>query len=330
MAVRPVPEESSAARSEQAADRAATEQLLAEVAARVEGLRSRRFAGEDPVIEPKRVRRVADALREGAVATLTAERLGGLLRLDGALLAPAEDLARDELDEAYRALTVWDLRAAAMALQRAARLARFPEHQQRIALGWALYRLVRDVVQSVPGEGDDKRKRTLPSVRVVRELVARLDQLPREERDFYADEAERLAAAWREAATDERAWCAWALLRARVAILREQGTETALAWLLRLAQRAGLAERADDPEGLTTLLRRARAVFALLAGASADEEEELRGLAAEASPRDLFRALVAALTAAWGEDALASTHRFALALYVPQRSPSEEPEHDAG
>ncbi len=330
MAVRPVPEESSAAPSEQTADRAATEQLLAEVAARVEALRSRRFAGEDPVVEPTRVRRVADALREGAVAALTAERAGGLLRLDGALLAPAEDLVRDELDEAYRALAVWDLRAAAMALQRAARLARFPEHQQRIALGWALYRLVRDVLQSVPGEGDDRQKkeRTLPSVRVVRELLARLDQLPPEERDFYAAEVDRLAAVWREAATDERAWCAWALLRARVAILRDQGTETALAWLLRLAQRAGLAERADDPDGLATLLRRARAVFALLAGAPADEEEEL--LAAEASPRDLFRALVATLTAAWGEDALALTHRFALALYVPQRSPSEEPEHGAG
>ncbi|MDW8060210.1 MAG: hypothetical protein RMK01_09060 [Thermomicrobium sp.] len=324
MAVRPLPEEEpSTRRPERLADRAATERLLAAVGERVEALRSARFRGEDPVVRPRRVRRVADALREGALAALAAERLGALLQFDDELLAPAEDVVRERLTSAYRSLAVWDLRAAADALDQAARFARFPEHQQRIALGWALHRLVGDLLLLVPGEdGDKKKQRSLPAVRIVRDLLVTLDQLPPAERDFYAEEAERLEARWREAAEDDRSWCVWALLRARVALIRGEGAETALAWLLRLASRAGLDVPDDDPDGLGTLLRRARAVFALLAGAA--ESEELRQLASAASPRDLFRAVVAALTAAWGEDALAATHRFALALYVPETTPAGE------
>jgi len=321
MAVRPVPEEPSTERPEHVADRAATEDLLEAVRQRVERLRTERFAGADPVVVPQRVRRVADALREGAVAALAAERLGALLALDETLLAPAEDLAREELTNAYRALAVWDLRAASDALERAARLARFADNQQRLALGWALFRLVGELLRLVPGEAKEK---ALPSLRAVLDLLATLDQLPAEERGFYAAEARRLNDLWRQAATDEQLWCTWALLRARVALLRNEGTETVLAWLLRLARRAGLDVRDDGPEGLTTLLRRARAVFALLVDPSPDESGERAALAADASPRDLFRALVAALTAAWGEDALAATHRFALALYVPDTAPSEE------
>ncbi len=323
MAVRPVPPVPSSEKPEQVADREETERLLAAVAERVDELRKQRFAGEDPVVVPKPVRRVSEALREGAIVALVAERLGALLRFDEKLLAPAEDLARDELASAYRFLAVWDLRAAADALERAARLARFPENQQRVALGWALHRLVSDLLQLVPGEdGDKKKHRSLPAVRIVRDLLVTLDQLPSAERDFYAAEAERLGNAWREAAEDDRTWCVWALLRARVALIRGEGTETVLAWLLRLASRAGLDPPDDDPDGLGTLVRRARAVFALLAGTV--EDEELRQLASAASPRDLFRALVAALTAAWGEDALTATHRFALALYVPETASPRE------
>ncbi|WP_448574541.1 hypothetical protein [Thermomicrobium sp.] len=320
MATRPVPEEPSAAIPPATADREASEALLDQIQQRVEKLRTERFAGGDPVVSPRPVRRVADALREGAIAALTAERLGALLQLDATLLAPAEDLAREELAAAYRALATWDLRSAALSLARAASVARFPDNQQRIALGWALYRLVEELLRLVPGQVKEK---ALPSVRLVEELLPTLDQLPEAERAFYTREAERLGQAWKHATTDERAWCVWALFRARVALLRNEGAETTLAWLLRLARRAGITSgEADD--GLLTLLQRARAVFALLLAPPEEEATELSKLAAEAWPRDLYRAIAAALTQAWGEDAIAATHRFALALYVPESSPAEE------
>ncbi|MDW8060728.1 MAG: hypothetical protein RMK01_11705 [Thermomicrobium sp.] len=322
MAVRPVPQELPANQTERVADPAATWNLLATVRDRVDELRRRRFAGEDPVvtIETAKKARVARStlLRDAVVATLVAERLGALLQLDDTLLTPAEDLAVDELVSAYRSLATWDLRAAESALARAVRFARLPEQQQRVALGWALHRLVADLLWLVPGDA-----KTLPAERLVLDLMPTLDRLPDEERRFYAGEVRRLAAAWREAGNDDHAWCVWALLRARVALLRNEGVETALAWLLRLARRAGLVVAGDDPDGLMTLLRRAEAVFQLLAQPPVDpaSAEELRTMASQASPRDLFRALVAALTARWGEDALAATHRFALALWVPE-SPS--------
>ena len=320
MATRPVPEEPPAVIPPVTADREASEALLDQVQQRVEKLRDERFAGGDPVVSPRPVRRVAEALREGAIAALAAERLGALLQLDGALLTPAEDLARDELAAAYRALATWDLRSAAMSLARAASFARFADNQQRIALGWALYRLVEELLRLVPGQA---REKALPSVRLVEELLPTLDQLPGAERAFYAREAERLGQAWKQATTDDRAWCVWALFRARVALLRNEGAETTLAWLLRLAQRAGITSgHADD--GLLTLLQRAQAVFALLLNPPEEQAAELHKLAAEAWPRDLYRAITAALTEAWGEDAIAATHRFALALYVPESSPAEE------
>lgn len=314
-------------------DPEATQLLFEEVRERLEELRTHRFEGGDPISEPKRVRRIVDAVREGAIAALVAERAGALLRLDEALVSPTEDLAVEELNNAYRALAVWDLRAAEVALDRAASFARLPEQQQRIALGWALRRLIADLLRSVPGEAKEK---TLPSERSVLELLETLDRLPREERDFYSKEVRRLAQAWQEAARDERLWCIWALLRARVALLRNEGVETALAWLLRLARRAKL-EDGQDSEGLLTLLGRARAVFRLLLASPADspkaehggdfvsgEESGLAELAHEASPRELFRALAAALTQAWGKDALAATHEFALAIYVPETTQAEE------
>lgn len=323
MAVRPVLEKPPAIQSERALDPTATWQLLERVSRLVEKLRQRRFVGEDPVVEvpsatKRRVSR-ATLIEEVLVAALAAERLGALLDLNNALVSVAEDVAAEELATAYRALATWDLRGAESALARALRVTRFPEHQQRIALGWALHRLVSDLLWLVPGESKEK---TLPAERLVAELLPTLDQLPHEERAFYHGEVRRLAAAWREAATDDQSWCVWALFRARVALLRGEGHETTLAWLLRLARRAGFATTGDDSNGLATLLRQAEAVFQFLAAPPADEtaQSELRQLASTASARDLFRALVAVLTAQWGEDALAATQRFALALWVPEAS----------
>ncbi|MFN3336929.1 MAG: hypothetical protein ACK42I_05430 [Thermomicrobium sp.] len=350
MAVRPVPEEPPTTQSERALDPTATWELLERVNMLVEKLRQRRFVGEDPVVEipsatKRRVSR-ATLIEEALIAALAAERLGALLDLSGTLVSLAEDVAAEELATAYRALSTWDLRGAETALARALRVTRFPEHQQRIALGWALHHLVSDLLRFVPGESKEK---SLPAERLVAELLPTLDHLPQDERAFYQGEVSRLAAAWRQAATDDQCWCVWALFRARVALLRGEGPETTLAWLLRLARRAGLTASStraniassgnsltgDDPDGLVTLLRRAEAVFQLLitpseqrsAGESlaappADESapSELHKLAAEASPRDLFRALVAVLTAQWGEDALAATQRFALAIWVPEAS----------
>ncbi|MCS7051804.1 MAG: hypothetical protein NZL87_09330, partial [Thermomicrobium sp.] len=50
MAVRPVPQELPANQTERVADPAATWNLLATVRDRVDELRRRRFAGEDPVV----------------------------------------------------------------------------------------------------------------------------------------------------------------------------------------------------------------------------------------------------------------------------------------
>ncbi len=313
MAVEPaLPQSAVTEQADERVDPAATEALLARVRERVDELRSQRFAGRDPLVEPKRVRRVAEALVEGAVAALAAERLGALLRFGESLVAPSEDLAREELADAYRSLAVWDLRAAASALERASRYARFPEHQQRIALGWSLHRLLGDLLRQDPAR--DKTPE-----RPVLELLPTLDHLPLGERSFYRDEARRLADNWRWAASEEEQWCAWALLRLRVALLRGEGEETALAWLLRLVQRAGLEEDfAGTAEGeqFARLVQQARAFFLSLA--ASPPSQAVSEPVEKPSPYELFRAVVAVLTLRWGEDALARTHRFTLALWVPE------------
>jgi len=267
-----------------------------------ESVGQRRFAGEDPVVHPE-----SKAPAEVAAAAIAAERLGGLLRLDGQAISPAEDLAAAELDAALRALANWDLRLARWRLAIAAEHAHLPEQQQRVSLAQALAQTVRDVLYEQPGQ-----PRVKPEAPVV-DLVPTLDKLPPEELDFYASEAKRLAELWREASRDDLLWTGWALARTR-AVVRDGEPDAALAWLLRIYRRNRARLSGDDY--LERLVRRAEATFRLLLPLAEGEDEiELRKLAEDASPHDLLVTTVATLSQVWETDVVQVSNRFALVLY---------------
>lgn len=277
-----------------------------------ESVGQQRFAGEDPVVYP-----ASSAAEEVAAAAIAAERLGGLLRLDGRAISPAEDLAAAELDAGLRALANWDIRLARWRLALAAGYAHLPEQQQRVSLARALAQTVRDLLYELPG-----RPRVKPEAPVLM-LLPTLDRLPREELDFYAEEAKRLARLWRQAGKDDLLWSGWALARARVT-LRDGEPDAALAWLLRIYRRNRARLPADDP--LERLVRPAEAsVRLLLPLAEGQDEAELRKLAEDASPHDLLVATVATLSQVWNTDLLQVSDRFALVLFQRPELDRERP-----
>ncbi len=259
----------------------------------------------------------SSAAEEVAAAAIAAERLGGLLRLDGRAISPAEDLAAAELDAGLRALSNWDIRLARWRLALAAGYAHLPEQQQRVSLARALAQTVRDLLYEPPG-----RPRVKPEAPVLM-LLPTLDRLPREELDFYAEEAKRLARLWRQAGKDDLLWSGWALARARVT-LRDGEPDAALAWLLRIYRRNRARLPADDP--LERLVRPAEAsVLLLLPLAEGQDEAELRKLAEDASPHDLLVATVATLSQVWNTDLLQVSDRFALVLFQRPELDRERP-----
>ncbi len=293
-------------------DPEATGSFVARVNRYRESVGHRRFAGEDPVVYPE-----SKAPAEVAAAAIAAERLGGLLRLDSQAISPAEDLAAAELDAGLRALANWDVRLARWRLAIAAGYAHLAEQQQRVSLARALAQTVRDLLYEPPG-----RPRVKPEAPVLMLLPA-LDRLPREELDFYAEEAKRLAELWREASRDDLLWSGWALARTRVS-LRDGEPDAALAWLLRIYRRNRARLPADDP--LERLVRPAEATFRLLLPlADGEDEAELRKLAEDASPHDLLVATVATLSQVWGTDLLQVSDRFALVLYQQPEPDRERP-----
>uniref|UniRef100_A0A831TF95 Uncharacterized protein n=1 Tax=Thermorudis peleae TaxID=1382356 RepID=A0A831TF95_9BACT len=286
---------------EHLADPGATGSFLSLVSRYRDSVGQRRFVGEDPVVHPLR-----DAPEEIAAAAIAAERLGGLFRLDGKAISPAEDLAVAELDAGLRALANWDVRLARWRLAIAAEHAHLPEQQQRVSLAQALAQTVRDVLYEYPGQS-----RVKPEAPVVA-LGPTLDRLTKEELDFYVEEAKRLAGLWRQAKEDVLLWTGWALTRVRT-ILRDGEPDAALAWLLRIYRRN--RDRLTGDDYLERLVRRAEATFRLLLLAEGEDEAELRKLAEDASPHDLLVTTVAMLSRAWDTDVVQVSNRFALVLY---------------
>ena len=283
---------------------APTRRFLDRVDAYRREVERRRFAGDSPLVRPAaRGRRAFEA----AAAAVAAERLHGLVELEGEALSPTEDLAADELSEGLRSLANLSFGLASRHLAAAADLARLPRLQQQVSLARALDRLCRDVLYTEPGArwgGADLS---------VLALVPTLDLISPEEAGFYRDEARRLTTAWTAAAADEATRAGWALARAR-AVARDGGRETELAWLLRVYRRHAALLPGDDYLGAT--VRKAEAVFRLLLpGVDEAERADLEALAADAWPADLRPALIAAVGTVLQADVLAVSTRFALRIY---------------
>lgn len=279
-----------------------TRRFLERVSAYRQEIERRRFAGDDPVVRPKR----RGAL-EAAAAVLAAERLRGLLDLGAGPIGPAEDLAAEELYGALRALTGWDFSLARRRLELASQYARLPSLQQQVSLGRVLHHLCRAVFFTEPGERWDGAERA------VLDLIPTLDRIPADEAAFYRHEAARLAGVWMGAAEDNARWTGWALARARGAA-REGGREAELAWLLRAYRRNAGKLKAD--QYLEASIGRAEALFRLLLpDLSDDERQRHEAAAADARERDLFPMLVAALNHALDADVMQLSNGFALMIY---------------
>lgn len=277
-----------------------------------------RFAGRDPAVRGPGGARAAATLAR----LLAADREGAPIALGKAApwprVNPSEDRAEDALQRAIGALGHWGFAVARHELGLAASLARVAARQQRIALVKALLGLVRAIVLTPPGEplrGEDA---------TARGVLARLDALTLEERDHYATEIARLLDHWRAAATDDDDWCAWALLRGRLA-LREGAiaAESAMAWALRAWNRgAASGERSADPS-LDALLAAARASFApLLTGVEAPTLLDARGRPVD-PPRagDVLAAVASSLALEGHHEPFVVTRRFALAPYHATTDP---------
>ncbi|HET9014983.1 MAG TPA: hypothetical protein VFN57_05265 [Thermomicrobiaceae bacterium] len=264
----------------------------------------RRFGGDSPRLRP--VGRGRRGL-EVAAAVVAAERLRGVLELDGEAISPTEDLAADELDDGLRALANWSFTVASRHLIAAADLALLPRLQQRVSLARALERLCHDVV-SIDPEGRWSGVDTAAS-----SLLATLDLVPDDEVAFYREEIVRLADAWAAARRDDVSRAGWGLARSRAAA-RDGARETELAWQLRLYRR--YADRLDPDDYLVAEVRRAEALFRLLLP-DVDESArpDLEALAGDAWPADLRPALVAAVGALLEVDLSAVASRFALRIY---------------
>ena len=113
------------------ADEDATRRFFARVQSYRDAVERRRFGGENPDVQPAR-RRPQPV--ETAAAAIAAERLHGVLNLNGERVSTGEDLAVGQLDAALRALATWDFALASQCLDTAAALARVPRIQQQVSL----------------------------------------------------------------------------------------------------------------------------------------------------------------------------------------------------
>lgn len=274
-------------------------------------LARQRFAGSDPALRGPSGARASRTIAR----ILAADRDGALVQAGEMLINPAEDRAEAALQQAVNALSTWDFVAARRELGIAAAAARVPVRQQRISVLRGLVTLVRALVLMPPGErlhGED---------RSARGLVLKADQLPDAERDYDLAEIERLLAAWREAATDDTGWQAWAVLRGRLA-LRDGADESVLAWALRAWQRQPVEQQAAAEPALAAQLEQTRGYFRALADDVAAEED---GATAPPRASDVLLGVASALAAAIGAgEPFAPTMRFSFMPYHPPRPPDEQ------
>lgn len=292
-----------------------------DIAARIEQVRRQierqRYAGEDPVVQ------LSPRLgKAGAVARiLAAERAGALLQLDGTRFNPSEDLAAGASRAALGALRGWSFAAARIHLDEAGERARDPALQQRVALFKALTRLLAALIHTPLDE-----KPRGGALDDLDDVLAGLDHLSEAERLHYRDEADRLLNL-RDAAASGDAFltAAWTLVRAQLA-MRAGQDEAAVVWLLHLAARAlpaaGAGNTADAAGDvyLDELLRQARARLLTLVGmadlANTSENASTTSSHATVRPRELFNALIAHLSDAFGRDLARGMELFTLNEYV--------------
>lgn len=270
-----------------------------------------RFTGADPAVRGPSGSRADRTIAK----VLAADRDGAFLQTGAGLINPAEDRAEEALQHASAALGSWGFTTVQRELTVAAATARTPDRQQRIGLIRALTGLVRAIVYTAPGD------RLRGEERSARSLIQQADQLPDEERQHYQSEVDRLLAAWREAASEDNAWQAWAILRGRLA-LRDGADESTLAWALRAWQRQPAATHRPVEPNLANLLDQTRAFFAALAAAPIADMDT----AVPAAPRarDVLTAVATALAAAQAlTEPFASTLRFSFIPFHPPRPAAE-------
>ena len=146
-------------------------------------IRARRFRGEDPAVTVP-----ADAGPEELIArVLAAERLNAALALPGGTYNPQESLAETIFQGGVRALNAWAFREARRRFDDAARRAREPRLQQRIALFIALCALLQEAVRI-----DPERSLSTSHRENLKQTLPRLDCLSAAERAHYQAEVTRL------------------------------------------------------------------------------------------------------------------------------------------
>ncbi|HEV2109516.1 MAG TPA: hypothetical protein VGR16_14750 [Thermomicrobiales bacterium] len=270
--------------------------FLAQLASERLIVAKQRFAGDDPTVKGPSGKTGARMVAR----ILAADREGALVETGGGVVNPAEDRAEEALQRAINALSRWQFDTASRDLGEVSALSRSLVRQQRASLIRALLRLVRTLVSTTPGD------RLRPEDAAVRTLLRGLDVLSIDEREHYEAEVQRLVGHWREAATDDEAWRAWALLRGRIA-MRDGAGESAMAWAIRTWDRQTAAERETDP-GLAHLLDAARLVFSELAGYAPPEDA-----ADPPHPWDVLLAVAGTLAARTDDpEPFGMTQRFSL------------------
>jgi hypothetical protein len=265
-----------------------------------------RFRGANPVVE---VPDGAGAL-EVAARVLAAERLNARLRIGRRDYNVQEDRAEAGFQQALAALRNWSFPAAQARLDAAGSRAADPALQQRIGLWKLLAQLVRRLVLA-----DPEQKLTGSPERVALEQVRGADRLPADEREHYRAEVERIVhahAAAREG-TDPLPRTLWYVLRARLALAVDEPV-LSLVWCVRAANTN--AGHLTPDQYLAGLLESGRRYVLLALGELSPEEasearEGLKGFQAW----DLYRALTAQLSQAYGLDVHRETARFSIAPY---------------
>ncbi|NLC56784.1 MAG: hypothetical protein GX774_08120 [Armatimonadetes bacterium] len=271
----------------------------------VEEIRARRFRGEDPAVTVP-----ADAGPEELIArVLAAERLNAALALPGGTYNPQESLAETIFQGGVRALNAWAFREARRRFDDAARRAREPRLQQRIALFIALCALLQEAVRI-----DPERSLSTSHRENLKQTLPRLDCLSAAERAHYQAEVTRLYDL--RAALQEDAYLrtVWHLVRARMA-MEVSEDDFGLTWLL--AARRCARELFEPGEYLAGLLDRARKRILLLLGeVPPAEEEATRAEVGHLRPGEVFEAFLAALDAGTGRQARRDLQLFTIHPFV--------------
>lgn len=269
-----------------------------------------RFAGASPRIEL-----AADHTLDDAIArALAADRFGAPLIVGGQIHHLHEERAEEGLRSAQAAQQAGRFGEARSRLDRAAGIAADPALQQRLGLWKLLVALAERLVRTPPEEGPGRD----PS-RPALDALDGADLLPDAERQHYHAEVGRLIETHTSLRVDptspDRAL--WYVVRARQALTANEPL-AALTFCVQLGRVLAMGEQtAPAAESyLGESLDKARLVVLLALGEiHPDDVEAAQATTKDLQAWDVYRALVAHVSTAFGLDAQREVSRFTVEPY---------------